>query len=484
MSTVKFSDLLRRKFKELVNITDQVDTLDAAQRIKSAIWFRGPNVWILAFSIIVASVGLNVNSTAVIIGAMLISPLMGPIIGLGLGLGTNDMKLLRDAGENLLVMVLISILVSTLYFLVSPLNLVNPTELLARTSPTIYDVLIALFGGLAGILENSRKERGTVLSGVAIATALMPPLCTAGYGLSHGEWHYFFGALYLFLINGVFIILATFFMVKYLHFEKVEQDAVRSRRAARVISFILVLFIVPSVLSAVDLVRSNNFDRKVSEFVAENRSFARAYIYDYRTSDDHKTVDLYLTGDSFDATEMEQFLLAASRHGLTPEQVNLKEHSFGLSEDKEYEAMVKGIYARADEEVARKDRRIKELETEVETLRDKQVPYRQVGREVRFKYPIVKDLTIARGASVLTDSLSVRECLSVLVQTTREMTPDEMGELTSWLKVRLNDTTVVVKNMPFPQAQDEGRKEGDAAPAAKPSSGTPAPRVGVKTPVK
>ena len=189
--------------KKYIYIFDEIDTDSAAERIKSGIWFRGPNVWILAFSIVIASVGLNVNSTAVIIGAMLISPLMGPIVGTGLAMGTNDVDLLKAAAKNLLIMVLISLVASTLYFILSPLSLVNPTELEARTSPTIYDVLIALFGGLAGIFENSRKERGTVLSGVAIATALMPPLCTAGYGLAHLNFHFFFGAMYLFIINGV-----------------------------------------------------------------------------------------------------------------------------------------------------------------------------------------------------------------------------------------------------------------------------------------
>ena len=175
-------DYIKRLIKKYIYVYDQIDTADAAERIKNGIWFRGPNVWILAFSIVIASVGLNVNSTAVIIGAMLISPLMGPIVGTGLALGTNDTDLLKLSAKNLLIMVVIALLASTLYFILSPLSLVNPTELEARTSPTIYDVLIALFGGLAGIFENSRKERGTVLSGVAIATALMPPLCTAGYG--------------------------------------------------------------------------------------------------------------------------------------------------------------------------------------------------------------------------------------------------------------------------------------------------------------
>ena len=175
-----FWNSLKSDIKAITNISDHIDTDAATRSIRSNMAFRGPNVWILAFSIIIASVGLNVNSTAVIIGAMLISPLMGPIIGIGLGLGVNDTKLIRVGLKNLLVMVGISLMASFLYFLMTPLKLANPTELLSRTNPTIYDVIIALFGGAAGLLEISRKEKGTVLSGVDIATELMPPLCTEG----------------------------------------------------------------------------------------------------------------------------------------------------------------------------------------------------------------------------------------------------------------------------------------------------------------
>ena len=241
-------EYIRRSIRYYANIYDHIDTESAAERIKAGIWFRGPNVWILAFSIIIASVGLNVNSTAVVIGAMLISPLMGPIIGVGLAMGTNDLDLLKLATKNLLVMVLISLAASTLFFLLSPLNLVNPTELEARTSPTIYDVLIALFGGLAGILENSRKERGTAIAGVAIATALMPPLCTAGYGLSSLKFHFFFGAMYLFIINTVFITLATYVMVKYLRFKTAAGlDPATVTRRRHLITALILIVAIPSL---------------------------------------------------------------------------------------------------------------------------------------------------------------------------------------------------------------------------------------------
>ena len=202
----------------LTDMSYHTDYQGASATIRNNIAFRGPNVFILACAIIIASVGLNVNSIPVIIGAMLISPVMGPILGFAFGLGTNDIGLVKESLKNYLVMVVISILASSLFFVLSPLNLENPTELLARTRPSIYDVLIALFGGLAGILETCRKDKGTVISGVAIATALMPPLCTVGYGISILNLSYILGALYLFLINSIFIALATFAAVKYLRF--------------------------------------------------------------------------------------------------------------------------------------------------------------------------------------------------------------------------------------------------------------------------
>ena len=210
------------RFRSLFDISEHIDTAAAEKAVRNNIYFRGPNAWILAIAIVIASVGLNINSIPVIIGAMLISPLMGPIFGLGLGLGINDVDLMKAAGKNLLVMMAISLLASFIYFLITPLNLANPTELLARTNPTLYDVLIALFGGFAGIFEQCRKEKGTVFSGVAIATALMPPLCTAGFGLASGHLSYFLGAMYLFVINCLFIMLATYATVKYLRFNKKE----------------------------------------------------------------------------------------------------------------------------------------------------------------------------------------------------------------------------------------------------------------------
>ena len=362
-------NILRQKIRKVTNINGHIDTDDAAERIKNSIWFQGPNVWILAFSIVIASVGLNVNSTAVIIGAMLISPLMGPIIGIGLSLGTYDFDLLREALKNLLIMVLISLAASTFFFLISPLSLVNATELEARTRPTIYDVLIALFGGLAGILENSRKERGTVLSGVAIATALMPPLCTAGYGLAHLSARFFFGALYLFLINCVFITIATYLMVRYLHFRKVDNpNPVISSRRIRLMSLILFLFIAPSLWSAFNLIRSNNFERNVRDFVTEKRVYGKTYLYDYRiVRDKGRKVTLFITGNTLSQADSTNIYMTAAKWDIRPDQLRLVHQNIGMSQD-EMNAMIRGIYDHTNYELTRKEPEMEALKTRIDSL--------------------------------------------------------------------------------------------------------------------
>ena len=439
-------DKIRSLIREIADISDSIDTDDAAVRIKSNIWFRGPNVWILAFSIVIASVGLNVNSTAVIIGAMLVSPLMGPIVGVGYSLGTNNTALLRQAFKNLLVMVAISLLASSLFFLLSPLHLVNHTELEARTGPTFYDVMIALFGGMAGILETCRKERGTVLSGVAIATALMPPLCTAGYGLANLDMHYFLGAMYLFTINGVFIALATYGMVKFLHFKEVVfMDKTLAKRQRTVITVLTLAVLIPSIWSAVRLVRQNNFEHKVLSFVNENKTFSRSYIYDFKIHDGKKA-EIFVTGEPLSDAERMELLLSASRLGIPEESLTINDRS-SLPANDEYEKMVRGIYDRTDEELARKDARILQLEEQLDAIRASELPYGQLAREIRFRYPDVREVTLSRGAEVPADTLGAESRTLVIAGSEKPIPDADLKEMTDWLKVRLNDTTVVVINL-------------------------------------
>ena len=439
---------IKSEIRVIANISDHIDTDAATRSIRSNVSFRGPNVWILAFSIIIASVGLNVNSTAVIIGAMLISPLMGPIIGIGLGLGVNDTKLIRVGLKNLIVMVGISLIASTLYFLLTPLKLANPTELLARTNPTIYDVIIALFGGAAGLLEISRKEKGTVLSGVAIATALMPPLCTAGYGLATGTFKYFFGALMLFIINGVFIIIATYVMSKILGFQEYEfQDQKTAKRTRTLVTLVVILVAVPSILSAVKMIQSNTFQQNASSFVADNRMLSSGYIYDYEV-DTHKggRISLYIAGSMLDDADKEKLKSSARDHGIDPERISFFEHQIVTGEDRSADKLVKDIYERTDSEISKREAEIRVLENELTKYRQQEIPYLQISRELTSQFPQVKDIYISRGADINTDSLSTQDCILVVARTERVLDDEDKQKMTDYLKVRLNDTTVVVLN--------------------------------------
>ena len=261
-----------KNFKKVLNkyfnlLPDKENEQAVIEQVKGSIAFRGTNLWILMFAILIASLGLNVNSTAVIIGAMLISPLMGPIIGMGLSVGISDTELLKHALKNYGVATLISVVTATAYFFLSPLSEAQ-SELLARTSPTLYDVLIAFCGGAAGVLALTTKSKGQVIPGVAIATALMPPLCTAGYGLATAQWSYFFGAFYLFFINSVFIATATFLGVKLLRFHSVQKaDSEAARRGRRVISCVVLITLIPAVMMTVNIVRDNVFEHNVKDFV-------------------------------------------------------------------------------------------------------------------------------------------------------------------------------------------------------------------------
>ena len=439
---------IKSEIRVIANISDHRDTDAATRSIRSNVSFRGPNVWILAFSIIIASVGLNVNSTAVIIGAMLISPLMGPIIGIGLGLGVNDTKLIRVGLKNLIVMVGISLIASTLYFLLTPLKLANPTELLARTNPTIYDVIIALFGGAAGLLEISRKEKGTVLSGVAIATALMPPLCTAGYGLATGTFKYFFGALMLFIINGVFIIIATYVMSKILGFQEYEfQDQKTAKRTRTLVTLVVILVAVPSILSAVRMIKSNTFQQNASSFVADNRMLSSGYIYDYEV-DTHKggRISLYIAGSMLDDADKEKLKSSARDHGIDPERISFFEHQIVPGEDRSADKLVKDIYERTDSEISKREAEIRVLENELTKYRQQEIPYLQISRELTSQFPQVKDIYISRGADINTDSLSTQDCILVVARTERVLDDEDKQKMTDYLKVRLNETTVVVLN--------------------------------------
>ena len=436
----KLTDIIR----DVANIDTYIDT-DAAERsIRSNIDFKGPNAWILAVAIIIASVGLNVNSIPVIIGAMLISPLMGPIFGLGLGLGINDINLMKQAGKNLLVMVSISVIVSLLYFIITPLSLSNPTELLARTRPTIFDVMIALFGGFAGIFEQCRKEKGTVFSGVAIATALMPPLCTAGYGLATGNIGSFLGALYLFCINCLFITLATYALVKYSRFKKTEYaDQGFGLKTQRITTFLIIVFLIPSIWSAVILVKQNNFEKKAIEFVETHRSIGNSIIYDYQIDhQDGSVLKIYMTGETLSESGKSNLYVYANEHGIAERQIVIKEY---ITQNTQSNGeMFKDIYERLDSKIGQYETTIEQLNTELQDAKKDELPYVQIANEISASYPEVKEVYIGQGAHVTIDSLNVSPYLIVKVKSDSSMSDSSLEQFKKWLRVRLQTDNIEV----------------------------------------
>ena len=336
--------------------------------IEKGVEFKGTNLWILIFAIIIASVGLNTNSAAVIIGAMLISPLMGPIMGIGLGAGINDFALIKKAFYNLSVAVAISILTSAVYFWTTPLHEAH-SELLARTYPTVYDVLIAFFGGLAGIIAGSRKEKTNAIPGVAIATALMPPLCTAGYALAHLNWYYFFGAMYLFFINSVFISTATFLIVRWLKYPKrTFEDPSAESKVKRSIALFVIITIIPSVYLAYHLVEKTVFEQNSKAFIANEFSLGETEVINQLIEFDADTSKITVTlyGRPLSNAEIEDIENEMADYGIDHAVLEVHQGYNADSTDLKFEAMssklksdiIQDLYEQNKELIESKDNQI------------------------------------------------------------------------------------------------------------------------------
>ena len=290
MDKSKVIDFLRHRVLERFALGDDAATqAEVNSNIHKGIMIRGSNLWVLIFAIFIASLGLNTNSTAVIIGAMLISPLMGPIIGMGYSMGVYDFNLLKESLRNFLVMVVVSLVTSAIFFTL-PLITTTQSELLARTQPTTYDILIALFGGLAGMVAQTRKERtGTVIPGVAIATALMPPLCTVGYGLATFQFKFMLGALYLFTINSIFIALASFIVTRVMNYKVIgELEPAKLKKLKSAMIAVIIIVTLPSILIAISIIQRSSFEANYKNFVDEAFKYDNTFVvestYEYNAN--------------------------------------------------------------------------------------------------------------------------------------------------------------------------------------------------------
>ena len=444
-------EILRPQLIERLQIRDLADPEATIEGIKKDIEFRGFNLWILVFSIVIASIGLNVDSTAVVIGAMLISPLMGPIMGFGLGIGINDAATVRKSLTNLGVAAGIAVLSSAIYFLISPIDEAG-SELFARTNPTFLDVLVALFGGVTGILAGSRKEKSNVIPGVAIATALMPPLCTAGFGLANGEWEYFFGAFYLFLINAILIATATTLVVRYLKFPQATfVDPVRERKYKRYFAVALLALVIPSGWIFYKTVSETVVTSRIDGFVTEYAKFPGTEVVKseivWVSGAPH--VHLVLLGEFVPESLIDQWSEGLS--GAVPNAVmhvvqNTKDAT-GLAEM----TRLIDLYSEGREALAARDEEIRNLRTELGVANDLLDELRlppSLGAEIRLQHPAVQGARM--GLIQSTGAMGSTPWIEVLwtaPNDTLSWTERDAQRVEDWLRVRLGESNAEIRNI-------------------------------------
>lgn len=441
---------------ELLDIRSDTDRDSTIEAVKKDIPFKGHNAWILVFSIFVASIGLNVSSTAVVIGAMLISPLMGPIVGVGLSVAINDVETLRRSLINLSVMVVLSVLTAFIYFSVSPLTELTP-ELEARTYPTILDVLVAIFGGLALIVAKTKKGTiASVIFGVAIATALMPPLCTVGYGLAESEWSYAGGALYLFSINAVFIALSTFVVAKILRFPLVKYaNSKRRKRIAQLASLIAVIVMVPSVILFWNLLKEQVFENDTRQFVEEVITYEGAEVVKFDQNYKSKEIDIYLIGALVPKQKINDWF-AELRKNEKLTDVALKIHqgsdqSSAMAEQLSSQVksgILEDLYVNNQQALADKNSQILLLEEEINRLRSSAIPFDNLSKEVKINYEGIQRFGFSNTVS--TDFSAADTIPTFLIRWRDDIEPatqaSQERKLAEWLKVKYNlDTLVVTK---------------------------------------
>lgn len=365
---------------------DQEPFFEIKQSIEKGIRFSGSNLWILIAAIFLASLGLNVNSTAVVIGAMLISPLMGPIIGMGLAASINDLPLLKRAGLNYLFATIASLATSTLYFFISPLSDAY-SELLARTSPTIYDVLIAVFGGFAGIIALSSKNKGNVLPGVAIATALMPPLCTAGYGLATGQPMFLLGALYLYLINSVFIALATYAFTRFIKFPLVKQkNSLEQKRVARIIITLTLVTILPSIYFGYQLILENNFTRNATKFIQKEISDEGIFVLRRQIDPKEKKIQVHVISGRVDSIRKAYLEKKMNQYQLNKATLVLND---GLIENEQL------IPSEQSKDLQNLEIKFYETKNQLDSVNKEKKQYQVISQELPLLYQGIEEIYIA-----------------------------------------------------------------------------------------
>ena len=448
---------------------DMAEPAEIQADVEAGIPFRGTNLWVLIFAILVASVGLNVNSTAVIIGAMLISPLMGPIVGIGYGAATSELGLIKRGLKSLLTASVFSLLVSALYFRLTPLTDAG-SELLARTQPSTWDVLIALFGGAAGAVALTRKGHSNAVSGVAIATALMPPLCTAGYGLATAHWSFLFGALYLFSINCVFIALSTFLVCRVLPLARhTFVSGARARRVQLGIWAVALLTAAPSVYLAIGIVRDGTFTHNAQRFVEEQLNLPGTFVVTSRILPRPRSLNVLLAGQPLTPAQLLKARAQLPRYRLVGAVLTVRQGLARLdSADTRAlrSSVLEDVRSHQQQTLVAYETRLAQLQlllARSDTATASLPNAAALLREVQVEHPAVRQLGLSRLVRPAADSLRADTTVLVAVRTRRPLPAAEERRLAAWLRLRAGGRQAVrllvePQNEPAPRPAPARRK--------------------------
>lgn len=437
-----------------------VPQAEAEQSIREGVSFSGTNILILILAILIASLGLNTNSTAVIIGAMLISPLMGPIIGIGLGVGVHDFALIKRCLRNLLMAAGFSVLASTIFFLISPVS-TNHSELLARTSPTIYDVMIGFFGGGAGIIALGSRSKGNVIPGVAIATALMPPLCTAGYGIATWQLSYFFGATYLFIINSIYIAFSTFIGVKLLGYKGVAVDNDRARRVVRIVYTIAILTMLPSIWLTYNMLRESKFNARVDSFITDECQFPATQVLSHRIVTVGKSKELIITliGRIMPSDSLELALTPRlSHYGLTGTRLVFIQGDTPSVEPTSTDD-IRDIYLLTQNTITHQQHVIDSLRQEIKINSTANDAGAKLTPELKVLFPQVTDIAVSRNIFSRISSGAADTVNVALVKFNKRLTPAENKKLQEYLAARLGLKSVQIVPTDLPLKSESAKKK-------------------------
>ena len=441
----QISKLLRERFTLEDDKANEEDVLNSIRR---GVEFKGSNLWVLIFAIFIASLGLNTNSTAVIIGAMLISPIMGPIMGIGVGLGINDLPFLRRSAKNLAVATFFSIATSALYFYVSPMHEAR-SELLARTTPTTWDVLIAFFGGLAGMVAGTRREKGNVVAGVAIATALMPPLCTVGFGLANQNWLFALGAFYLYFINSVFICLGTLIIVRFMKFKHLhDKDLKQEKRNRYIIMAIVAVALLPSIYLTYEIVQRNVFEAATQRFISKEWKLDGVQVVRQVPVCNHGKKDLTLTviGRTIDSTEVDTLRARMKTYsGMANARLHVRQ-GFSTGEPLSLDEIKQALLGELTLTRARQDS-LRKPQPALPLLAEAKIWKPQLT--ALTYHDVYYDLSKSKPDTFLLATLAARPNLTTL----------EERQMRQWLSMRLHRDSVLLAIPPEPQVQGANRVE-------------------------